>query len=166
VANLFGTFNDDMADSNLGFLRLNTRISRDRRRQQSLVGEPIVRSSRSFNSPKYEGTFDVTWSRNDTRVFWRTIWQNRARLSPSQQNAYFNENGEQVTSTSHRFISNVSITQALPRWFDWMPQDTTAQLAVNNVFRRMPNKVEQAAGHFGFAELLGRQYTFSVQVRY
>ena len=166
VANLFGSFNDDMADSNLGFLRLNTRISRDRRRQQSLVGEPIVRSSRSFESPKYEGTFDVTWSRNDTRVFWRTIWQNRARLSPSQQNAYFNENGEQVTSTSHRFISNVSITQALPRWFDWMPQDTTAQLAVNNVFRRMPNKVEQAAGHFGFAELLGRQYTLTLQVRY
>ncbi|MGK7294488.1 MAG: TonB-dependent receptor domain-containing protein, partial [Candidatus Wenzhouxiangella sp. M2_3B_020] len=166
LADAFGAFNEGMADSNLGFVRLNTRISRDRRRQQSVTGEEIVRSSRSFNSPKYSGTFDVTWSRNDTRVFWRTIWQNRARLSPSQQNAYFNEEGEQVTSTSHRFISNITVSQALPRWFDWMPQDTRAQLTVNNVFRRMPNKIEQAAGHFSFAELLGRQYTFTLQVRY
>jgi len=166
LANAMGLFSEGMRDSNLGFLRLNTRISRDRRRQQSVTGEEIVRSSRSFTSPKYSGTFDATWSRNDTRVFWRTIWQNRARLSPSQQNAYFNEEGEQVTSTSHRFISNLTISQALPRWFDWMPQDTRAQVVVNNVFRRMPNKVEQAAGHFGFAELFGRQYSFTLQVRY
>jgi outer membrane receptor protein involved in Fe transport len=166
LADVFGSFNEGMADSNMGFVRLNTRISRNRRSQQSVVGEDIVRSSRSFNAPKYQGTFDVTWSRNDTRVFWRTIWQNRARLSPTQQNAYFNEDGEQVTSTSHRFISNLTVSQALPRWFDWMPQDTRAQVTVNNVFRRMPNKVEQAAGHYGFAELLGRQYTLTLQVRY
>ncbi|MBS3748047.1 MAG: TonB-dependent receptor, partial [Wenzhouxiangellaceae bacterium] len=166
VANALGLFSEGARDSNLGFLRLNTRISRDRRRQQSVTGEDIVRSSRSFGSPKYQGTFDATWSRNDTRVFWRTIWQNRARLSPSQQTAFFNENGEQVTSTSHRFISNLTVSQALPRWFDWMPQDTRAQVVVNNVFRRMPNKVEQAAGHFGFAELFGRQYSFTLQVRY
>ena len=166
VASAMGLFSEGMRDSNLGFLRLNTRISRDRRRQQSVTGEDIVRSSRSFGSPKYSGTFDATWSRNDTRVFWRTIWQNRARLSPSQQTAFFNEEGEQVTSTSHRFISNLTISQALPRWFDWMPQDTRAQVVVNNVFRRMPNTVEQAAGHFGFAELFGRQYSFTLQVRY
>lgn len=166
VANALGAFSEGARDSNLGFLRLNARISRDRRRQQSVTGEEIVRSSRSFGSPKYQGTFDATWSRNDTRVFWRTLWQNRARLSPSQQTAFFNENGEQVTSTSHRFISNLTISQALPRVFDWMPQDTRAQVVVNNVFRRMPNKVEQAAGHFGFAELFGRQYSFTLQVRY
>lgn len=166
LANALGLFSEGARDSNLGFLRLNTRISRDRRRQSSVTGEDIVRSSRSFGSPKYQGTFDATWSRNDTRVFWRTLWQNRARLSPSQQTAFFNENGEQVTSTSHRFISNLTVSQALPRWFDWMPQDTRAQVVVNNVFRRMPNKVEQAAGHFGFAELFGRQYSFTLQVRY
>ncbi|MGK7297440.1 MAG: TonB-dependent receptor domain-containing protein, partial [Candidatus Wenzhouxiangella sp. M2_3B_020] len=166
LADLFGRFDEGMAASNLGFVRLNTRISRERRRQQSVTGEEIVRTSRSFANPKYSGTFDVTWSRNDTRVFWRTIWQNRARLSPSQQNAFFNEEGEQVTSTSHRFISNVTISQALPRWFEWMPQDTRAQLTVNNVFRRMPNKIEQAAGHFNFTELFGRQYVLTLQVRY
>jgi len=166
LASALGVFGEGLRSSNLGFLRLNTRISRDRRRQSSLVGEPIQRSSRSFNSPKYEGTFDVTWSRNDTRIFWRTIWQNRARLDPEQEEAFFNEAGKQVTSTSHRFISNLTISQSLPRWFDWMPQDTRAQVVVNNVFRRMPNTVEQAAGHFGFAELLGRQYNFTLQVRY
>jgi hypothetical protein len=30
----------------------------------------------------------------------------------------------------------------------------------------MPNTVEQAAGHFGFAELFGRQYSLTLQVRY
>jgi len=163
--NLF-FFSEGLSNSDLGFLRINSRISRDRRRQQSVTGEAIVRASRSFNSPKYEGTLDFTWSRRDTRVFWRVDWQNRARLSPTQQTAFFNENGEQVTSTSHRFINNVTISQGLPRWFDWMPQDTRAQVVVNNVFRRMPNKVEQAAGHFGFAELFGRQYSFTLQVRY
>lgn len=166
LANALGVVSEGMRDSNLGFLRLNTRISRDRRRQQSVTGEEIVRASRSFASPKYEGTFDVTWTRNDTRVFWRTIWQNRARLDPEQQTAFFNEEGKQVTSTSHRFISNLTVSQSLPRWFDWMPQDTRAQVVVNNVFRRMPNKVEQAAGHFGFAELFGRQYSFTLQMRY
>jgi len=163
--NLF-FFSEGLSNSDLGFLRINSRISRDRRRQQSVTGEAIVRASRSFNSPKYEGTLDFTWTRRDTRVFWRVDWQNRARLSPTQQTAFFNENGEQVTSTSHRFINNVTISQGLPRWFDWMPQDTRAQVVVNNVFRRMPNKVEQAAGHFGFAELFGRQYSFTLQVRY
>ncbi|MEX2499897.1 MAG: TonB-dependent receptor [Wenzhouxiangellaceae bacterium] len=166
VANALGVFSEGMRDSNLGFLRLNTRISRDRRRQQSVTGEAIVRASRSFTAPKYQGTFDLTWSRNDTRVFWRTIWQNRARLDDEQQTAFFNEEGEQVTSTSHRFISNLTISQALPRWFDWMPQDTRAQLVVNNVFRRMPDRVEQAANDFGFAELFGRQYSLTLQVRY
>jgi len=165
ASNLF-FFNEGLSNSDMGFLRINTRISRDRRRQQSLVGEPIQRSSRAFGAPKYEGTLDVTWTRRDTRVFWRTIWQNRARLSPTGDNAFFNEQGEQVTSTSHRFISNLTISQALPRWFDWMPQDTRAQVTVNNVLRRMPNKIEQAAGHFGFAELLGRQYSFTLQIRY
>jgi len=166
LANAVGLFSEGMRDSNLGFLRLSTRISRDRRRQQSVTGEQVARASRSFANPKYQGTFDATWSRNDTRVFWRTIWQNRARLSPTQANAYFNEEGEQVTSTSHNFISNLTVSQALPRWFDWMPRDTRAQLVVNNVFRRMPNEVEQAAGHFNFAELFGRQYSLTLQVRY
>lgn len=166
VASLFGLFSEGMRDSNLGFLRLNTRISRTRRRQQSVTGEEIVRSSRDFDDPKYQGTFDVTWSRNDTRIFWRTLWQNRARLDPEQETAFFTEEGKQVTSTSHRFISHVTISQALPRWFDWMPQDTRLQAVVNNVFRRMPNRVEQAAGHYGFDELLGRQYSLTLQVRY
>lgn len=163
--NLF-FFSEGLKNADMGFLRINTRISRNRRNQTSVTGEDIVRESRSFTDPKYQGTLDVTWSRRDTRVFWRTIWQNRARLSPDQDTAFFNENGEQVTSTSHRFINNLTISQALPRWFDWMPQDTRLQVTVNNILRRMPNKVEQAAGHFGFAELLGRQYSFTLQMRY
>jgi len=163
--NLF-FFNEGLSNRDMGFLRINSRVSRDRRRQQSVTGEDIVRASRAFASPKYSGTLDLTWSRRDTRVFWRTIWQNRARLSPTQQTAFFDEDGSQVTSTSWRFINNLTISQALPRWFDWMPQDTRAQVVVNNVLRRMPNKIEQAAGHFGFAELLGRQYSFTLQIRY
>ncbi len=166
VADAFGLFSEEMRQRDLGFLRFNTRISRDRRREQSVTGEEIVRARRSFANPQYQGTFDLTWSRKDTRVFWRTAWQNRARLSPTQQNAFFDEDGNQVTSTRHRFISSISITQVLPRWFDFMPQDTSLQLNVDNVLRRTPTTVEQAAGHFGFAELFGRQYSLTLRTRF
>jgi len=166
VASAAGVVSDSMGASNLGFLRFNASVARSRRNQSSIVGEAFVRETRSFNDPKYSGTFDLTWSRNNTRVFWRTSWQNRALLDPQQQTPFFNEEGEQVTSTSHRFISNLSITQILPRWADWMPQETMLQLNVDNVFRRMPNTVEQAAGHFGIDELLGRQYRLTLQTRF
>jgi len=166
VASAAGLVSDSMGASNLGFLRFNASVARSRRNQSSIVGEDFVRETRSFDDPKYSGTFDLTWSRNNTRVFWRTNWQNRALLDPEQQTPFFNEEGEQVTSTSHRFISNLSITQILPRYADWMPQETMLQLNVDNVFRRMPNTIEQAAGHFGIDELLGRQYRLTLQTRF
>jgi len=166
VASAAGLFSDSMGASNLGYLRFNASVARSRRNQSSIVGEDFVRATRDFDDPKYSGTFDLSWSRNSTRIFWRTQWQNRALLDPQQQQPFFNEDGEQVTSTSHRFISNLSITQILPRWYDFMPQETMLQLNVDNVFRRTPNTIEQAIGHFGLDELLGRQYRLTLQTRF
>lgn len=166
LADLMGNFSSNWHETNLGFVDMNLRVTRQRLFEQSVTGEAIVPARRAFDSPEYQGNLDISWSRNDTRVFWRTNWQNRARLSPSLQTAFFDEDGNQVTSTSHRFISNISIAQTLPKFFDFMPEDTVLQLSVDNVFRRTPNTVEQAAGHFTLTELLGRQYTLTLRGRF
>lgn len=159
VANALGTMNEGWGDNNLGTLDFTARVHHLKKRTISVVGEPNDPVVGGFNFPEYSGTFDFTWQLPNTRVFWRVLWQDDALLDPAGDDTFIGPNGNEVTSSGHRFINNASVSHTLSNLFEGAPRDLVIQFTVDNVFDRDPDTVQQAAGHFGFAEAFGRSYT-------
>jgi outer membrane receptor protein involved in Fe transport len=163
VANTLGRMNEGWGEKNLGSFSVNARVHHLRERRISVVGEPNDPVIGGFNFPEYSGTFDFIWQLPDTRVFWRVNWQDDALLDPSGDDTFIDQNGNEVTSSGHRFISNASISHTLSNLFEGAPRDLTIQFTVDNVFDRDPDTVQQARGHFRFAEAFGRSYTLGLR---
>lgn len=163
LANALGTMNEGWGDRNLGTFTFNARVHHLKDRVISVVGEPNDPVIGGFNFPEYSGNFDFIWQLPNTRVFWRVLWQDDALLDPAGDDTFIDLNDNEVTSSGHRFINNMSVSHTLSNLFEGAPRDLTIQFTVDNVLDREPDVVQQAAGHFGFAELFGRSYTLGLR---
>lgn len=150
----------------VGDFQIRSRISHNNSRKISVTGETAPESVGGWVFPKWAGTQDFIYTRDNHRVFWRTIWQQSAKLSISGDIEFERDDGKRVSRTRFRHLHNLSYSYAFPQFANWAPQQTIVQLNVDNVFDRQPDTVERAAFHYGFSELLGRSYTLSLRGRY
>ena len=94
------------------------------------------------------------------------MWQSEAIIDPTGNDLYVNENDVFISRTSARYISNVTVSYNIAKFATGMPEDTTVQLAIGNLFNREPNLIQETSGHFGTTELLGQTFTLTIQGRY
>lgn len=162
-ADLYARYAIDMND--FGRLTIANRMTHTLRRDTSVVGEVADDNIGSFTDPKNSGTLDLTWDKDDLRVFWRILWSEGADLDPTFSNIY-EVNGKIVDRTSARIIHNASVSYILPQEFNLGAQESVVQLTVNNVFEREPSYIQEAAGHFGTTELLGRMFNLNLRMSF
>jgi outer membrane receptor protein involved in Fe transport len=156
-----------MTDKDLGFLTVRARVSHTMQRLQSVTGAPALEEVGEFEDPEYSGTFDFIWDYGDnTRVFWRLFWQSAAKLDATGQQVFEDLDGNVVTETDARYISNLSIAYNFGHLFGGGDHDMIVQLSVDDLFDRKPDLIQQAAEHFTFVELLGRRYTLGVRASF
>lgn len=84
-------------------------------------------------------------------------------IDPTGNDRYEDLSGNEVVKTDARFISNLTVSYNLDALFPGAPERTLVQLSVGNLFDREPDLLQQASGHFGTTEYLGRTYTLSMQ---
>lgn len=98
------------------------------------------------------------------RIFWRTLWSGRPLLDPTLDDLFVVEDGSRaVQKADARYINNVTISYNLDSFFPGAPETTMIQLGIGNVFNRKPDFLQEAAGFFGTPELLGRNFTVTLQ---
>ena len=162
VATLLGEVSDSMGARSLGDFSTRIRLDHPINRRISVIGEPNSNTLGGFGDPDWSGTFDFIWSGENARVFYRLIWQDEALLSPSGGSLY-EANGKRITRTDARFMTNVSLSYRLAEFFPGAPNETLIQLSINNLYDREPDLIQEAAGHFGSAELFGRTYSLTIK---
>jgi len=120
-----------------------------------------------FAIPKWSASFDATYNRGPLRFFWRTLWQDEAKASPSGNNLYVDSNGNRVETTEARYITNVSLAYDIAPLMNGYDKPVVVQFGVDNLFDRGIDSPEQRAlGHFGSAEIFGRSYTARVRATF
>ena len=163
VADAFSLFSDSWGARDLGTFETRFRLNHPLDRRVSVVGEPNANTLGGFGDPDWSGTFDFIWTGENSRVFWRLLWQDEALIDPTGDDVYVDPNGNFVSKTDSRFISNVTLSYNLDAFFPGAPERTMVQLAIGNLFDREPDFLQEVSGHFGTAELLGRTYTLTLQ---
>ena len=163
VASLFGLVSEDWGARDLGDFDFRMRLQNTKKRRISVIGEPNANTIGSFDDPEWSGIFDFIWTTDHTRVFWRLRWQDDALLSAGGGRQFEHPNGSAISKTDARFISNVSFSYNFDSFFSSAPNSTIVQLTVNNLFDRDLDLIQEAAGHFGTAELLGRTYSLTLR---
>ena len=163
VGSFFGLFSDTWGGRDMGNFETRWRINHPLERRVSVVGEPNAPTIGGFTDPEWSGTFDFIWTGENARVFWRMLWQDETLLDPEGNDLYLDQNGNFVTKTDSRFINNVTFSYNLDALFPGAPERTLIQLSVANLFDREPDLLQEADGHFGTTELLGRYYTLTLQ---
>ena len=147
----------------VGSFNHRAQVSFNNSRKISVTGEEASETVGGWIYPKWAGTLDTTWVNGNHRVFYRTLWQEAAKLSVSGDFEYERDDGEKITRTRWRHLHNVSYSYMLPQFASWAPEETRVQFNIDNLFDRQPDTVERAAFHYGFSELLGRRYTVSLR---
>ena len=163
VANLFGRFNDSWGAQDLGNFETRIRLNHPLERRISVVGEPNDNTLGGYTDPEWSGTFDFIWTGQNSRIFWRMLWQDEALIDPTGNDIYEDLNGNLVSKTDMRFMNNVTFSYNLDAFFPGAPERTLIQLAVGNIFDREPDLLQETSGHFSTAELLGRTFTLTLQ---
>lgn len=176
----FGLVN---SDSDLGGLEITARLNKRINRGTVLAGAPQGNTIGGFSDPEYAGTFDFAWTKDNTRVFWRTVWQDESLVTADANSTqqYFDLdavvasgggytladlNAARINTTEARFIHNMSVSHIFTDAFPGLGTDTFVQFNINNVFDHRPGVIQQSLGHFGFDELLGRRYTIRLRTVY
>jgi len=163
VSGFFGLFSDTWGARDMGNLETRMRLNHPLDRRISVVGEPNDNTLGGYSDPEWSGTFDFIWSGQNTRVFYRLIWQDDALIDPTGNDRYEDLNGNEVVKTDARFISNLTLSYNLDALFPGAPERTLVQLSIGNLFDREPDLLQETSGHFGTTEYLGRTYTLSMQ---
>jgi len=166
VADFLGKFSDSWGSRSLGNFETRIRMNHPLERRISVIGEPNDNTVGGFNDPDWSGTFDFIWTGENTRLFWRMLWQDDALLDPAGNDQFEDQSGNEIFKSDSRFISNVTFSYQLDSMFSGAPDETMLQLSVGNIFDRTPDLIQFARGHYGNAELLGRTFTFTIQGRY
>ncbi|MFW5926898.1 MAG: hypothetical protein ACOCSR_02510, partial [Wenzhouxiangella sp.] len=148
---------------NVGDFSHRAQVSYANSRKISVTGEEPDETVGGWTFPKWAGTFDTVFTRGPHRLFWRIIWQEKAKLSVTGDFEYERDDGNPITRTRWRHLHNLSYSYELPKLGDWAPERTMLQFNIDNLFDRAPDATERAAGHYGFSELLGRRYTISLR---
>jgi outer membrane receptor protein involved in Fe transport len=163
VSSFFGMMKDSWGDGYLGEFETRWRLNHPLERRISVVGEPNANTLGGYTDPEWSGSFDFIWTNNNARVFWRLLWQDEALLDPEGEDIFLDAGGNEIQKTDARFISNATFAYNFEGLFKGAPANTTIQLGIGNVFNRKPDLIQEAIGHFGTAELLGRTYSLTLQ---
>jgi outer membrane receptor protein involved in Fe transport len=163
VADLFGKFSDSWGGRDLGDFETRIRLNHPLERRISVVGEPNDNTIGGYSDPEWSGTFDFIWTGENSRLFWRVLWQDESLLDPAGNDQFEDPNGNEIFKTDGRFMNNVTYSYRLPAFFAGAPEETTLQLAIGNIFDREPDLLQEARGYYGNSELLGRTFTLTVQ---
>ncbi|HET6628262.1 MAG TPA: TonB-dependent receptor [Woeseiaceae bacterium] len=181
VAEPLGWAFGSLADNDLGFLTTRARVSHTRERLVSVTGDPAQSEVGSFEDPEYSGTFDFIWDYGDnTRIFYRLIWQAAAKLDPTGDNIFQhpipvlpsgeldvnNVTDNLITESDARYISNLSLSYNFGHLFNGGENDMVVQFSIDNLFDRKPDLIQQAAGDFTLLEMIGRRYTLSFRAAF
>lgn len=132
-----------------------------------MTGTPPLSEVGEFTDPEWSGTFDFIWDYGDnTRVFWRLLWQAAAKLDATGQDTFEDLNGNIVTETDARFYSTASVSYNFGSLFNGGENDLFVQFSVENVFGAKPDFLQLAAGHFALGEMIGRRYTLGIRAAF
>jgi len=163
VSDMLGSFSSSLGALSLGNFQTRVRFDHPLERNISVVGEESDSTVGGFGDPEWSGTYDFIWSGENTRIFWRTLYSGRPFLDATQNDRFTNENGIEVVKADARYINNVTISYSLDSLFPGAPETTMLQLGIGNVFNRKPDVIQEARGFFGTPELLGRNFTITLQ---
>lgn len=163
VADGLGLFSDEWGSRDLGNFETRMRLNHPLERRISVVGEPNDNTVGGFTDPDWSGTFDFMWLGQNSRIFYRLLWQDESLLDPAGNDRYEDLNGNEIVKVDGRFISNVTFSYNLAGFFPGAPESTMIQLAVGNLFEREPDLYQEASVYYGTTELLGRTYTLTLQ---
>jgi len=166
VASLLGRFSDTWGARDLGNFETRIRLDHPLERRISVVGEDNDNTLGGYGDPSWSGTFDFIWSGENTRIFWRMLYRRKPLLDPTRNDRFEDLNGNEVIRADSRFMNNVTISYSLDALFPGAPERTMIQLGIGNLFDREPNLIQEARGMFGTSELLGRNFTLTIQGNY
>jgi len=166
VADLFGKFSDSWGSRDLGNFETRIRLSNPTDRVTQATDENPANEIGGYADPEWSGTFDFIWTGENSRIFWRTLWSNSVYIDETHSDQYEDLNGNEVFKTDGRFITNVTFSYNLDSFFPGAPERTMIQLGIGNLFDREPDLIQEASGHYGTPELLGRNFTLTIQGNY
>lgn len=166
VVDVFGWLQSNWAGKAMGNLETRIRLDHPLNRRISVVGEPNDNTLGGYSDPSWSGTFDFIWTGENSRIFWRSLWRREPLLSPSGNSRYLDLQGNEVSRGKSRWMNNVTFSYNLDSFFPGAPERTMIQLGVGNVFNRTPNLIQETSGMFGTPELLGRNFTLTIQGNY
>lgn len=127
-------------------------------RETSVAGESPLPVIGSFTNPEFSANFDITWRKDNLRVFWRTQWQPGAEIDLTGTRIYEDENGHIIRKTDAYMMHNASVSYSLDELFKGGPKAASLQLSVNNVFDSKPSTEELALGYYTLAQQRGRSF--------
>ena len=166
VADLFGLLGSD-SQSDMGQFSVAASAFHAIQRDVVVADVPQDNSIGGFGDPKWSGTTDFTYTNDGLRLFWRTIWQDKALLSASGNTFFANPEGEIVNSTPANFLHNASISYDVSSVIDSYDNPLLVQFNVNNVFDDdTSNDIRRAFGDFYTAEVFGRSYSLRVRATF
>jgi len=163
VADGLGLINDSWGARDLGNFEMRFRINHPLKRRVSVVGEPNDNTLGGYDDPDWSGTYDFIWTGQNSRIFWRMLYQNESLLDPTGNDLFEDLNGNLISKTDSVFIHNVTFSYNLDAFFPGAPERTMIQLSVANLFKREPDVYQEARAYFGTAEYLGRYFTLTLQ---
>lgn len=138
---------------------------------QATPASEVTEDVGDFGDPKWIGTFDTAYSLDKFRATWRIRWQNSVLIDPLEQVVYATEfepvtyngvNGFVANATNEtdaRFIHDFSVAYQLL-------DNVSLQANVLNAFDRDPSDLQEAVGHYGIDELLGRRFVYRINVEF
>jgi len=172
VMNYMATYNLNM--NSWGNLLTRLRLSNTLERELSVIGGVPTSDLGEFADPEWSGTLDLNWElANSLRFAYRLLWQPPSKFdSTGAQVAQYptpadpTDNSSNIVSEGDTWwMSNLAVS------YDFGPMlgnkggvDTlVAQLAINNLFDHQPDTLNQAWLQYGLDEILGRQFSLSIQ---
>jgi len=167
----YSHLNLNKGDADLGDLNFSLTLLRTLKNDLQVLDEQPSNPVGTFTQPKWKGTFDVTYSKGNLRLFWRTLYQSSPVWLSTDGSSYVVNLGpgqETTAATSANIINgdlkpywmhNASIQYNL---FD----RTSIQLSVNNIFDSKPSVLNRADGAYYTSDMIGRYYTMRIRQQF
>ena len=163
VSDFFGLFSDSWGSRDMGNFETRWRINHPLERRISVVGEPNDNTIGGYTDPEWSATYDFIWTGQNSRVFWRVLWQDEALMDPAGNDKFMTINEKEIVKTDSFWMHNVTFSYNLDALFAGAPERTLLQLTVSNLFDGEPDLYQEARGYYGTSALLGRYFTLTVQ---
>ena len=160
VTDAMNYFSAGSANSDLGDISLNVNmLKRQSDKTQIVPTRPAEEDVGDFADPTWEGTFDLTYTRGDFRLFWRTLYQDSPLFDETGDEYFLDDDDNIISSGDAYFISNTSLSYAVT-------ENVSVQLGIDNVFDDKPGRYDLAANYFTTTQQLGRRYTMRLKASF